>query len=299
MNRFVIEYSDKKYPLDIEHLKYLIGDNYHDKFLIFNIIKSTFNKVQNSDYANEKMQRHQMTFNDKFLDSKLWKYFEITPFFDLESDLKIGSKSLVGKYLDAVSCDLEQNEIFSTLSILINSLNEEFFDNESTLSIKDKEFKLHLGEITKATILKEVTSFISSDDVECNSSDFDYEEVIIFQLSLVEKIARLNKDKLLFVYCNIPLITNKIQTHLLRLKHNGCFVLVDTLKSVNVNIEDVAICSKHFIDFANEELLLDKIMDFPFHISPDELIETCKKYISRENSDIPKNILIELFPWEI
>lgn len=299
MNRFVIEYGERSFSFDIDYFKFLVGDNYDDKFAIYNVIKSTFNKVANSDYANERLQKHQMKFDDKNIDCKVWKFFEVTPFFDLESDLKIGSKSLVGKYLESLSSDIEQNEIFNTMSILVNSLNEEFFNNETVIPIKDKEFKLHLNDITKATILKEISTLIECDELECNSSDFDYEEIILFQLSLIERIAKSNAEKLIFVYCNIPFITNRIKTKILGLKYKGCFILIDTLKTIDINIGDVAICSKHFADFANRDLLLDKMMDFPFHIDLDELVSVSQSYISNKNNSERRNVLVELFPWEI
>lgn len=299
MHRFTINYGSSIRNIDIEDYKFLIGDNYKEKFKIYEIIKSAFSKTPNSEYAIENLQKHSVLFDEKPLDVRNWKYFEITPFFDLENDLKIGTKSLIGKYLDSFSLELEQNEIFSTLQILVNSLNEEFFSKETKLEFGEKEFKLQLANITRSAIIKEVFGQILCEDSDCNHADLSYEEIILLQLKLVEKIAFSNREKLIFLYCNIPFLTSKILEFVIGMKQQGLFVLIETLKIRSVPLEKVTISSRHYIDFANKEDVLDKIMDFPFHITYEDLMNVCEtaiisnKFVSSERS------LIELFPWEI
>lgn len=299
MHRFIIDYGVKEKTLDIENYKFLIGDNYREKFKIFETIRSCFNKVPNSEFAIENNLKHKMFFDEKPLDPKQWRYFELTPFFDVETDIKLGTKSLMGKYLDSFANDLEQNEIFNTLQILINSLNDEFFDKETCINLGDKEFKLQLSDVNRTTISKEIIGHIIHNNFECNSSDLSYEEIILLQLKIIDVIASKNNDKLMFVYCNFPYLTSEIKTHITGMKYENLFILIDTLHISNISISDIAVSSKHYIDFTNEEVLLDVMMDFPFHISLESLLEKCQNSILTNCYNPKDSLIIEIFPWEI
>lgn len=299
MHRFIIDYGAKEKTIDIENYKFLIGDNYREKFKIFDTIRSCFNKVPNSEFAIENNLKHKMFFDEKPLDPKHWRYFELTPFFDVETDIKLGTKSLMGKYLDSFANDLEQNEIFNTLQILINSLNDEFFDKETCIDLGDKEFKLQLSDINRSTISKEIIGHIIHNNFECNSSDLSYEEIILLQLKIIDVIASKNNDKLMFVYCNFPYLTSEIKTHITGMKYENLFILIDTLHISNISISDIAVSSKHYIDFTNEEVLLDVMMDFPFHISLESLLEKCQNSILTNCYNPKDSLIIEVFPWEI
>lgn len=295
MHRFTVNTGSFTFPIDVEDYKFLIGKNYNVKFQIYETLKAAFNKVGNSEYAIETMNKHSVIFDEKIVDSRNWKFFEVTPFFDLETDLKIGTKSLIAKYLETFNFDLENNEIFNTIMILVNSLNEEFFDKETLIEINQKEFQLKLSDITKSTILKEVIAKIICDEFECNSADMNYEDKILLQLSIIHKIANQNKDKLLFVYLNAPYITPKIKNSILGFKYQGSFMLVDTLKISNISLEKCIVTNKHYIDFANIDLILDKMMDFPFHIEISELKNECQMAIESNNYDFNNPLIFELF----
>ncbi len=299
MDRFSVFCGGNIYDIDLRFYKFLIGTGYQKKFDIYGTLKSCFNKIPNSEYASEQNARHGLLFNGKPIDSRKWKYFEVTPFFDMENELKIGSKSLVGKYLDSFSDKIEQNEIFNTLKILVNSFNQEFFEKETTLEISDKEFKLELSEITRSTIFKEVISTITHDFLLCNCADLDYEETILLQLKIIDSIASSNTDKLMCVYCNIPYLTRKIKAQITGMKYKGCFILVDTLRISEVDISDCSVVTDFYVDFANSELLIDKIMDFPFHIEIEELIARCQNAINTGFYDPKDKAIVVIFPWEI
>lgn len=299
MHRFTLNYDSSIFKIDIEDYKFIIGNNFHNKFKLYETLKAAFNKMPNSDYAIEKNNKYSVTFDDKPIDSRKWKFFEITPFFDLENDMKIGTKSLIGKYLDAVSNNFEQNEIFNTLSILVNSINDDFLEEETAVSFGDKEFKLRLADITKSILLKEIFAEITCEDIDCNYVDLSYEEIILLQLNLLEKIASKNKDKLLFIYCYIPCMTPKIKNKILGFKYVGCFLIVDTLSIRNVDISKIALSSKHSLDFCNDDMIYDLLMDMPFHIEVGDFVSRCENAILSGDFSSSDRAIIEIFPWEI
>lgn len=298
MHRFKYGKGNNEYSLDVENIKFLIGDNKRLKFTLYNIAHSVFNKISNSESAVEQMGKHSLSFDERYVNLKEWLYFEVTPFFDLEADCKMGTKSLLSKYLDSKSDLLDQSEIFNTLSILVNSINEDFFDNETKINFGNKELKLQLGEITRPIICKEVYPVITNEDYACNSADLEYEELILLQLALIEKICATNISKNIYVYCYIPYLTGKIRESLYGIKYERCFLIVDTDEIPKTDINSFCICSKHYLDFANHEMVLDKLSDFPFHIEKDELILLCETAINDGIFDKNKTPIVELFPWK-
>ena len=295
MNRFTFGLGYKEFNIDVENYKFLVGNDIKTKYDIYTIIRSVFNKTPNSEYAIEENNKHQLKFNDRPIELRNWKIIEITPFFDLETDMKMGSKSLMNKYLESFGDFLEQNEIYNTLSILINSLNEEFFDTNTKISFGDKKVKLQLGEISKNTFAKEIFPTIVSNNFECNSADMDYEDIILFQLAIVEKILNNGINYNVLIYCNIPYLTKKIELAIYRLKYSNAYLFVDTPIPPNIDLTDICIVGKHFIDLANQEDVLDKIMDFPFHIEREDLLIQVKNYINGDDKLKIEPLIIELF----
>lgn len=296
MHRFKFLNGYNTYSLDIDDYKFLIGNNYEIKYEIYRTLKAQFAKIGNSEFAVENNNKHMALCDEKALDNKQWRFFEVTPFFELEADMKMGTKSLLGKYLESIGDFLEQNEFYNTLQILLNSLNDEFFDHETKVDIGDKELKLQIGDITKSNIAKEIYPQISGNGFECNFADLSYEEIILFQLNIIEKILnKTSKDINTIIYCNLPYLTSKILLSLYGLSYENTFTIIDTPKAPKVSIEKVGVSGDIFLDFANDEMILDKIMDFPFHTSKEEVRESVSKYINSRENEITNRSIIEIF----
>lgn len=295
MHRFKIEQGNQTYKIDIENYKFLIGKNFNKKFDIYYLFKNYFCKVNNSECAVEECNKRACYFDDKPINLKLWKYFEVSPFFDLESDLKMGTKSLLLKYLDSFAEEFEYNEFFNTLTTLISSLNEDYLHKETTIEFGNKTVTMHLGEISRNIIFKEVIPLITEENKSCNSGDLNYEELIILQLKIIEKIASKTKDHFMFINANIPFITPKILLEIFGFNYDNCFLIINTDCIPNVNFTDVLLCGKYFIDFANDENILDCIMEFPFHIEKNDFIFTVQGFLSKDNTEMLNKNIIELF----
>lgn len=295
MNRFSIGLGYKEYSIDVENYKFIIGNNINVKYSFYSVIKSAFSKINNSDYAIECNNKHQLKFNEKVVDPRKWKYFEVTPFFDFETDLKMGTKSLFSKYYESFADNLEQNEIYNTISILVNSLNDDFFDKETKLSFGEKTIGLRLGEISRGTFSKEVIPSLTSNDLECNFSDLSYEDIIILQLNIIERIMSKGVEENVLVYCYIPQLTRRIESAIYGMTYENGFIFIDTSSIPNVRPQDIYIAGKHCIDPANDEDLIDKIMDFPFHIEKDNLILKLKNTLKSQKIDFSDSLMIELF----
>ncbi len=299
MHRITLIKGNNKYTIDINNIKFVVGDNEATKFEIYQLLKSTFSKLVNSDYAIEFGGKHAAFFDDKPFDSKIWRFYEITPFFDIESDMKMGTKSLTNRYLESFADSLEQNETYTTLAILAKSLNEDFFENEPTLSFGDKEMKFTFGGIPKSAIFKECNPSIICNELDMNAVDLAYDDIIRLQLGMISNLASEQTDRLHLVYCNAPSLSNSIKSYIFNQTKKNVFMIIATNEVPKCDVKDLLICAKHYVDFANDDLLLDLIMELPFHIQKNELIETITSMISESKFDKDNHVAIALFPWKI
>ena len=295
MHRIEIMKGNKEYSFDIERYKLIIGKNDFAKHEIFYILRNHFSKTTFSEFATEYNQRRKVMFDGNNMDVKRWKFIEINPYFDVESDFKLGTKSLMNKYLSSFSIDFEQNETFRTASLLLNSLNDDFFKNATSIDLGDKEVHFQLGEIARPIIFKEAVPCILSSNSECNTADLDYEEIILLQLNLLIQIAEKNKDTSFLSYCFIPYFTPKIKAKIISAKSENLFILISTNTLFETEIRNISILATKYIDFANSEMIIDRIMDMPFHIEKEELIEKSKNILFNNSRDVANCLYIELF----
>lgn len=299
MHRITLIKGNSKFTIDIGTTKFIIGDNEKTKFDIYQLLKSAFAKTPNSDYAIESGSKHSSLFDDRPFDTKIWKFYEVTPFFDIDNDLKMGTKSLTMRYLESFADSLEQNETYTTLSILTKSLNEDFFNNEPTLLFGDKELKFAFGGIPRSAIFKECSPLLISNALDMNTVDLSYDDIIDLQINMISSIACKETDKMHLVYCNAPSLTSSTLINLINKTINNVFMVIVTNDLPKCDVKDLIICSKHYIDFANEDMLLDLLMDLPFHIQKSELIDAISIMLSMEKIDKDNHIAIELFPWKL
>ena len=92
MHRIEIMKGNKEYSFDIERYKLIIGKNDFAKHEIFYILRNHFSKTTFSEFATEFNQRRKVMFDGNNMDVKRWKFIEINPYFDVESDFKLGTK---------------------------------------------------------------------------------------------------------------------------------------------------------------------------------------------------------------
>lgn len=299
MHRFTLIKGNITTNIDIENIKFLIGENYIFKYELLFIFKNYFAKVKNSEYAIEYENGLNVLFDEKPIMLKDWCFYEVSPFYDLENDLKMGNKSLFVKYLETFETDLQYSETYNTVSILLSSLNEDFFDVNTPLKINNKNLSLRLEEITNQHLLKHCFAKIIEDDCECNAADMTMEEIILTQLKLIDKIASFYKTRYHLVYCYIPVFTKAITDFLLKMNQSNLFLIVNSLNTISNSLNDNYVCSKRNVDLANDEQLLEIIDNLPFFIELDALKSKLKSKLILEKIDNSTPADIEFMPWKV
>lgn len=293
MDRITILHGTNRHTIDLENIKYLIGGNELLKYDIYYSLKSELNKTLNSEYAIENGLKHQCLFNETTFDSKIWKFIEISPFFEFDSDIKMGTKSLFHKYLESCGEQIEQFSSYKSIQEDAQLLNDEL--KSFHFLINKKEVNFVLNNLPFATIVKEIIPTISNDDSICNAGDLSYEDIMLLQISLLEKIAVNSIDRKILCCCFLPKITPLLRSALIGLRYKNLYLLVFTPNVVCKNLSENVLCSKKYLDLANDEMICDFIMDLPFHIELDEFKKRASICIENGFVDKSDQLAIELF----
>lgn len=281
MNKIDITYNKFNYSFILDKYKVIYGENFRDKFNIIKCFKHYLSKNNYSDYSNEYLNRTNIKIDEHLIDVKNTFFYEISYNFDLSNDQKLTTKSLTLKYLELYLDMIEYNDEFTTIKTLL----EDFI----SLTLKDLidikidssiDFELQLSDFNYKSIIKLVEPLILKDSLEINNYDLTYEETIILQLKILEKIS-LKLDKKIIILADIPLLTSNIISTLNNLSNAHTIIFSNTYNEL-INIENYLLTDFNMLDLMNEEQIQEFIMELPWHTTSEQLktklIESLKKF---------------------
>lgn len=167
-------------------------------------------------------------------------FIEISETHSLNEDKKLTTKSLMLKYLESKLQNQEYFDTISTIDILLNSLSEEVND-ESMLKI-----------MFNGTNYKQLIKMLSpyyEDELQKDEFDLSRDELILFQLDLIEYISDHNsKYYNIFVFGKLDNLSNKILHKINAIEKIKLIIFTN--------------CYNDLMDVQNTSLLQDKIIDF-------------------------------------
>lgn len=257
----------------VDKYKLLFGFNTNNKFKIRNSIKRYFDKDQKTEYEIEKNIRNSVLINDRYVDLRNTELFEINELYDLKEDTKLGTKSILQKYYDLLLDKIEYNEIYTSIANLLKSLEDEI-----DLQIPYDTINLigEISDLTKKALVKMINVTTTKDELVTSPYLLEYEETILIQLNIVEKMARLDTEKEYLVMLNIPVLSKEIYNKISHEVDNltilvFTYILEDDIK--DIKLDNIAIIDDDIYDLQNEEQLYDISLTLNENISIAELKE--------------------------
>lgn len=257
----------------VDKYKLLFGFNTNNKFKIRNSIKRYFDKDQKTEYEIEKNIRNSVLINDRYVDLRNTELFEINELYDLKEDTKLGTKSILQKYYDLLLDKIEYNEIYTSIANLLKSLEDEIdlqipYDNINLIG--------EISDLTKKALVKMINVTTTKDELVTSPYLLEYEETILIQLNIVEKMARLDTEKEYLVMLNIPVLSKQIYNKISHEVDNltilvFTYILEDDIK--DIKLDNIAIIDDDIYDLQNEEQLYDISLTLNENISIAELKE--------------------------
>lgn len=255
--------------MQIDYIKVIKGNDFHLKYLLYQTIRSCILNKK-SEYTLEQCNKEFLIDNElcKFKSDQL---FDVHPYFNLGDDLKMGTKSLSYKYLMSILSTNDYFESINTINLLFQSLQNE-------LNNSDDNYKFEINELNDQLLCKILKPFYLINDYETNMYDFNYEDMIIYQLKLIEQIINISHKEYILLL-NIHKLTHNILDILLSFKHTIIIVFaveteyLDDIKMMYLSdaggidcceINDLytLICEKSAQLWTEEELKLNLIKYF-------------------------------------
>lgn len=264
MNKLTIINNKMTIDIIIDDYKCIVGNDFTTKDLIEKTIHHYFNKLCQSEYSKENNIGYYILLDEQSVNIKDFDYYYVTPFFDMDLDLKMGSKSLSLAYINSLLENVDYDESFQTISILMNDIFENLdntFEEEGIMPVFNMEF-------SKKEFIKLLELEFSKSDCVINNFDLSLHERIRLQLLMIKEVSR-KSDRKTFIYLNSP--------HL-REEEIEIIKQIDGLKLLafeNTNADDITdllVVDKNFIiDTLNENAVFDLCNNYSSHITIDEM----------------------------
>lgn len=267
-HKLSIVVSNTRYDIWLQQIKILTGNNYFQIEKIMQTMCDFFNKLPLSEYSIENDINSYLLFDDEKINLSDFDFFNITENFSLETELKLNTKSIFLLYLNALLDDVEYNETFQTIDILLQTLIDEF-----TVDFNIDDFSLNIDTLfNKKELIKLCSIKLLKNGLEINDYDLTSKDKIILQLNILKKYSEHTKKNLM-VLLRCHILTSDIMQIL---NDISGYIIVVPDKTTEV------LSNFYFID---NDMYLD-IMD------ENMLFNICENYTSYQSIETMKEILI-------
>ena len=221
MNLLTVKKGNKRYDLQIGNIKYCIGNNFEEKYNFINILKETFLSSKESEYSINNSGEAQVLINDKEIKLKEINFYYINHNYSIINDLKLTTHSLVTKYLEVLIAQDNNTDTINTVNLLLESFTNEL-DNELIYP--------RFITYTPKQFLKILLPIFLKEEDQANEYDLSYNEIILFQLKMINYISNHQSNKILCLI-ELPLLTQEIDDYLKKMKN--CINVVMIYKTNN------------------------------------------------------------------
>ncbi len=242
MNLLTVKNGTNKWNLQMNHVKYIISDS-STNYTLLQAIR-LFTSKDKSENRTENNISTKIFINEKEIELKNNLFIEISEMYSLNEDKKLTTKSLMLKYLEIKLQNQEYFDTISTIDILLNSLSEEVND-ESLLKI-----------MFNGTNYKQLIKILSpyyEDELQKDEFDLTRDELILFQLDLVEYISNHNsKYDNIFVFGKLDNLSDKILQKINEIENVKLIIFTNYYNDL-MNIQNTALLQDKIIDFADME----------------------------------------------
>lgn len=262
MNKFTILHKNKQIEIIIDSIKYIIGNDYYIKDIIEKTFINFFNKNVGSEYSKEHNYAHMVLFDEEPLNIKDFDFYYIDSNFDLETDIKLGSKSLCLAYLNSLLMNIEYNESFQTATILL----QDIFDNieiEYDCNIRP----IFTIELVKKNLIKLLSIEFLKDDLVINNYDLDLFERIKLQLEMIKRISSTSCKRVIMIL-KLGFLDTKI-LNIIETIPGFKFIFFETTNVQNIK-EVLLVNNDIFLDTLDENKLFELSNDYSLHLSLEE-----------------------------
>ena len=242
MNLLTIKNGTNKWNLQMNHVKYIISDS-NKNYTLLQAIR-LFTSKDKSENRTENNISTKMFINEKEIELKNNMFIEISEMYSLNEDKKLTAKSLMLKYLEIKLQNQDYFDTISTIDILLNSLSEEVND-ESLL-------KIMFNGANYKQLIKMLSPYYE-DELQKDEFDLTRDELILFQLDLVEYISNYNsKYDNIFIFGKLDNLSDRVLQKINKIQNVKLMIFTNYYNDL-MNIQNAALLQDKIIDFADME----------------------------------------------
>lgn len=242
MNLLTVKKGNKRYDLQINNIKYCVGNNFEEKYNFVNILKEVFLLSKESEYSINNSGQAQALLNDKEIKVKEINFYQINHHYSITNDLKLTAHSLIARYLEILIAQDDNIDTINTINLLLESFTNELYNEliyPKFITYTPKQF------------LKILLPIFLKEEDQANEYDLSYDEIILFQLKMIDYISKHQTTKIICLI-ELPYLSKEINDYLINMKN--CFIVVMFYKTNSVlNIKDTYIFDDLIVDLNNDE----------------------------------------------
>lgn len=249
MHKISVINFNKRIDVLVSKTKYIIGNDYDNKDLIKKTMIYYFSKLNLSEYAEDTYGKSYVLFDDSLLNISDFDFYYVNPNFDMDSDIKLTSKSLCLSYINSLLDNIEYNETFQTISVLMNDLLEEVVDVKNEIIVPNVDV-----DFTKKTLIKLISLYFMKDDNQINNYDLSLKERIILQLKMIASISK-KSNKNIIILGEIPIIDKEIIGILNEINSYNLIFIENSKERDDIDL--YIMNQNEIIDLQNDELIFE------------------------------------------
>lgn len=232
-----------------------------------------------SEYSKENIGEVCLEINENKIKNRDVSFYYVDHNYSIDIDLKLNSKSLISAYLEMLLLDEQYIDTINSINILFEAFASELDDNLITskfITYTPKQF------------LKILSPMFCYEEEQANEHDLSYNELIIFQLKMINYIAK-KQQKIVICLVEIPELTIEINEILKNM--NNCIVIVLLCKyNLELNLKDIILFDNIVLDLNDEEQLYNYFIDKGIY-TVQEAKDKMKKIIDNGITKIDMSIL--------
>ena len=259
MNNLEIRSESMILKMNLEKQKILIGSNYQKKYEITRALCSFIRKESLSEFTQENNLEITVNFDGSRLDARRWGIFLINPWLDFDEELKMGSKSIVIKFLEACLSDIESDDNFQCLRTTISMISNETLRSISDIFDEELLLSFSIDDFSYKSLLKLIASNLLKEGYSARDYNLNFDEKISLYITMIELIARKNQGSNYMIVIDSHDYTRKLKKSIEKLPENCKSIIISASILCPVNYNDVLVVGKKDLDLGNENDLFINI----------------------------------------
>ncbi len=284
MDKYTIINKNNKIDIIIDKVKIFYGKNYVLKKQIISNLEQLLIKNSISEYAKNNYRELELYINDNKANINQFELYKINSDFDIDTDLKLGTKSLCQKYLEQKLENIEYNDLYNTIKELLKTFDMEYLSSNVDMELNSSTISFQIGDLELKQFIKLIKPKLMNEEFEKNYFDLTYEELIEYQLNMIVALAK-NIDKTHIIVIDTH-ITKKIYDLIMNIQENNIkFIILQNVVNNSIDLKNYALINTNIIDLADEEKINTFIFEeLPFHVEPNEINKLFIDYLTNNRT---------------